>query len=247
MTTGLDENPGPESVVLMDLAALRNLTWENFDRDMTTAEFRHIFETCDALWLHSGDPEAPHAELTNGDCSNGFIDTLRVLRYSNLCEIMAQQLVRKLRKEYEGKVDWVIGSDHAGATLSFAVAAKLMAQHDFTEKGEGKTQVWKRFAIEPEEIVLQVEELITTTGTLRAVREGIRLGTIQNHPHPVSFAPLSLVLVHRSNIFEFEGEPIIYMEHYDIQSWTPEECPLCARGSRRLRPKKNWAILTGKA
>jgi orotate phosphoribosyltransferase len=155
---------------------------------------------------------------------------------------LASQLVRKLRKQYDGPVDWVIGSDHAGATLSFAVAAQLMAQHDFTEKGEGKTQVWKRLSIQSGEIVLQVEELITTTGTLQAVREGIRAG----NPHPVSFAPLSLVLVHRSNIYEFEGTPIVYVEHYDINSWAPEECPLCAGGSERLRPKQNWAKLTGK-
>ncbi len=239
MKTELNKVPGPESAVLMDLASIRRLTLGDFGRDMTPAEFRHIFEVCDALWLHSGDPKAPHAELTSGRCSNGFVDVLRVLRYSNLCEIMAGQLVRQLRKHYDGNVDWVIGSDHAGATLSFAVAAQLKAQHDFTEKGEGKTQTWKRFAIQPSEIVLQVEDLITTTGTLQAVREGVRSG----NPNPMSFAPLSLTLVHRSPTYEFEGAPIVYVAHYDIESWDPKDCPLCAGGSERLRPKQNWARL----
>ncbi len=232
----------PEEVLLMDLPQLRALTQADFGRDMAPEELRHIFETCDALWLHSGDPKDPHAELTSGRCSNGFIDTLRVLRYANLCEIMAGQLVRKLGREYGENVDWVVGSDHAGATLSFAVAAQLLAQHDFTEKGESKTQVWKRFAIQPDEVVLQVEELITTTGTLQAVREGIRAG----NSHPILFAPLSLALIHRSSIYQFEGAPIVYMAHYNVDSWVPEECPLCAVGSERIRPKQNWERLVGR-
>lgn len=244
MTTELDEAPVAEDVVRMDIAALRKITPEDFSRDMMHEEFRHIFEVCDALWLHSGEPRAPHAELTAGACSNGFVDVLRVLRYTNICEIMAQQLCRTLRRYYDGPVDWVIGSDHAGATLSFAVAAQLGAQHDFTEKGANKTQVWRRFVIEPGESVLQVEELVTSTGTLQAVRDGVRSG----NPHPVSFTPLSLALVHRSSVYELEGAPILHVAHYDIESWPPDKCPLCAAGSEKLRPKQNqnWERLTGK-
>mgnify|MGYP001589436754 CR=1 FL=1 len=244
MTTELNEAPSPMDVLRMNIAALRNLNLGDLDRYLTPEEFRHIFETCDTLWLHSGDPKDAHAELTSGLCSNGFADVLRTLKYSNLCEIMAGQLVRQLRRYYDGRVDWVIGSDHAGATLSYAVAAQLSAQHDFTEKGEGKKQNWKRFVIKPEEVVLQVEELITTAGTLEAVREGIRAG----NPNPVKFAPLSLALVHRSDVYEFEGAPIIYAAHYDIKTWAPEKCPLCSSGSERLRPKErqNWAKLTGR-
>lgn len=242
MTTELSEAPSPADIVQMDLTALRSLSLEDFGRDITLGEFRHIFETCGALWLHSGDPHAPHAELTSGKCSDGFVDVLRVLRYSNLCGIMAEQLVRRLRDSYKGKVDWVVGSDHASATLSFAVASLLSAQHDFTEKSDGKKQAWKRFEIEPDEIVLQVEELITTTGTLHAVREGIRAG----NPSNVKFAPLVLTLVHRSDIYEFENSLLVPAVHYDIRAWTPEECPLCKAGSERVRPKQNWAKLAGK-
>lgn len=211
-------------------------------RDLTIAEYRHILEACDALWLHDGKPSSPHAELTSGKCSSGFVDVLRMLRYTNLCDIMAGQLVRQLLKRYDGPIDWVIGSDHAGATLSYAVAARLNAQHDFTEKGPDKTQVWKRFEIAPDEVVLQVEELVTTTSTLQAVRAGIRAG----NPHPVQFAPYVLTLVHRTYLTTFEDEPILFAAHYDIKTWTPEECPLCKEGSPRLRPKQNWAELTRK-
>ncbi|MFA4845528.1 MAG: hypothetical protein WC654_03150 [Patescibacteria group bacterium] len=135
----------PSRILAMDLRALRRLMYKDVWKErgpLSHEEIRHIFEACDALWIHKGDPRTPHAELTSGKCSNGFVDVLRVLRYTNLCQLMADQLVQRLHEQRGGVVDWVIGSDHAGATLSFAVASLLNAQHDFTEKGPDKTQVY---------------------------------------------------------------------------------------------------------
>ncbi len=212
--------------------------------NVTAEEFDHIFRVCDALWQHSGNPKDPHAELTSGKCSNGFVDVLRVLRYSNLCQFLAHQLVDVAVMDDMAEINpaWVIGSDHAGAALSHSVACEFRAQHDFTEKGPNKTQLWQRFTIQPDEEVLQVEELITTTSTLKAVREGIRSGNSE----PVQFSPIVLALVHRSNVYEFEGSPILFLRHYDIETWDPGECPLCKAGSKRVRAKTNWAELTGK-
>lgn len=237
---------GRDKLLAMRLSQLLLLNESQIQRPMEEAEVRHIFQECDALWLHSGDPRDPHAELTSGKCSTGFVDVLRVLRYTNLCTIFASQLVLRyeiqLIERDHPVVDWVIGSDHAGATLSFAVAQILGVQHDFTEKGPEKTQMWKRFEIKPNEVVLQVEELVTTTSTLQAVREGIRAG----NPSPVNFYPMVLTLVHRSDTRTFDHGPIGYLVHFDIQTWDPADCPLCAQGSKRLKPKHNWAELTGR-
>lgn len=216
---------------------------------LTDAEFDHIFKLCDALWLHSGDPKEPHAELTSGKCSNGFVDVLRVLRHTRICQRLARELFFMIFDHWAPETgrgnrpcDWVVGSDHAGATISYEVARQLGVLHDFTEKGPDKTQIWKRFTIDPDQVTLQIEELVTTTGTLQAVRDGLR----QGNAGPIKFFPAVLTLVHRSNTYKFDGAPIRYLRHYDIQTWSPEECPLCAQGSKRLRPKQNWAELTGK-
>lgn len=220
---------------------------------LTPEEVRNILEVCDAFWLHSGNPKDPHAITTKGECTNGFVDTLRALRYTNLCDILALSMVNLFLQRYpeyhrsKQGVSWVIGSDHAGAALSHSVATWLHTQHDFTEKGpvvDGKkTQRWSRFDILPDETVLQIEELITTTGTLQAVREGIRAG----NKTPVQFLPVAMTLIHRSDQREFEGGPILYLAHFDIQVWKPDECPLCKAGSKRILPKINWAELTGKS
>ncbi len=232
----------PDEVCSMNLDEIRTLRAEDFGRELTLREFNHVLGECDAMWLHSGNRRDPHAVTTKGQCTDGFIDTLRALKFTNVCQIMAKQIVSRIPSTYNGGIDWVIGSDHAGATLSYAVASLLGAQHDFTEKGPDKTQIWKRFEIKPNEMVLQVEELITTRSTLEAVRAGVRAG----NSTPVRFVPFSIALVHRSDHYEMEGEPIHFAYHYNIQTWPPAECPWCAQGSERLLPKKNWAKLTSK-
>ncbi|MDP3964323.1 MAG: phosphoribosyltransferase [bacterium] len=226
---------------MTSVGELRQLESEHFaGRHLSEAEIGHIFGLCEAMWFHSGNPEHPHAELTAGGCSDGFIDTLRVLRYTNLCQLFGVKLLEKIRERYNGAIDWVIGSDHAGADLSHSVAIGANAQHDFTVKGPEKTQQWKRLTIAPDEVVLQVEELMTTASTLKAVRQGIRDG----NPHPVRFAPVVGVLIHRSDVTVFEDRPVTAYAHYDIQTWSgPDVCPLCQAGSKRIRPKEHWVEL----
>ena len=82
------------------LADLRDLSAEGVDgRDMSQEEVTHILQLCDAVWLHPGDPSAPHAELHSGKCSDGFVDVLRALRFTNICSILAEQMVKKFGKE----------------------------------------------------------------------------------------------------------------------------------------------------
>lgn len=233
------------------IADVKMLTDENFrlggKSDMTEAEFRHLFAICGGLWIHNGDYKMPHAELTSGNCSDGFVDALKALSYTNICDIIALLSVRKLRQEWPClKVDWVVSSDHAGAAFGHSVSRLLNARFDFTEKGPpgSEKQEWKRFTIQPGEVVLQVEELVTTTKTLTKVREGIQEGNKQ----PVTYAPVVFTLIHRSDVYKFGEGPIAFYKHLDINIWHPNECPLCKNGSKRLRPKapqENWLRLTG--
>ena len=229
-------------IMQMKLQQLLQLRAENLRTALDPDTFDHIFKQCDALWQHSGNLKDPHAELTSGKCSDGFVDVLRVLKHTTLCEIMAAQIADRVIDHFQGALlpDWVIGSDHAAATLSFEVARQFGVKHDFTQKGSGKSQVWNRFDIHPDETVLQVEELVTTSLTLDEVRKGIRVG----NGTPVHFFPFVFTLVHRSHQELIENSPIYYVRHYEIQTWEQKDCPLCAAGSKRLKPKTNWAELT---
>lgn len=205
------------------------------------------FELCDAVWLHDGDPKKPHAELTSGMCSNGFFDCLRVLCHPNLNEILAGQLVRRLREAGIKGVDWVIGSPYAAITFSYEVARVFGAIHMFVEKDpadpKGKRMLWKRLTIPEGARVLQVEELITTSGTMQEVRRAVEEGN-EASVHFLSEVG-SLVLRPPRLLGNYGGRRIISVIEKEIWAVPPDKCPLCAQGSPRYRPKQNWAKLIG--
>ncbi|MDO8524547.1 MAG: hypothetical protein Q7R99_02880 [bacterium] len=238
------ENKRANILAINSVEALKYLTLKDTEGGLTLEEIDHIFKLCDAIWFHSGDRNQPHVATRGGGCSAGYVDALRVLIYTNICRMFARDLHKKLIQAFPSAVDWAIGSAHAAATFSHSVACLYPgAKHDFTEKSPDGRQLWQRFQIQPHEIVLQIEETITALTTLKLVREGIREGNFS----PVNFAPVVGTLVHRSGIYEFESAPIIYLRHYDIETWSQDECYLCKMGSERLEdPKKNWAKLTGK-
>lgn len=218
------------------------------DRVLTPEEVLPWFDLCDAVWLHDGDPKKPHAELTSGLCSNGFFDCWRVLCYPNLSEILARQLARVLREKNVKYVDWVVGSPYAAITFSYEVARALGAVHGFAEKDpadpKGKRMVWQRVRIPAGFAVLQVEELITTSGTMTEVRRAIEEGNKEK----VSFLPIVGALVHRppSLPVDYGDRDVVALIERAIWAVDPKDCPLCKAGSVRYRPKTHWLELTGK-
>lgn len=206
------------------------------------------FKILDAGWIYQGDPDPakPHAELTSEKCSNGFFDCRRVLCYPNLAEIMAVQLVRNFSLPVP-RVDAVIGSPYSAITFSYEVARYLGVPHFFTEKDpadpKGKAMVWKG-ELPGGSIVLQVEELITTLGTAMAVREAV----ISKNPDPVAFLNYIGTCVHRPDKLpaDLARCVVVSLVERQVSAWSPEDCPYCKVGSRRVRPRGNWAKLIGK-
>lgn len=211
---------------------------------LSREEFEHIFNLCDAIWLYKGKPSAefPHALLANGEHSNGFFDCARVLRHSNLCQIMAQHMVNEFLKkndwnEYKSFHNWIVGTATSSTDLSKDAANFLNCQHVPISK-EGELQIWpKRHAIAPDETVFFFEELMTSSNGVRALREDIQA----KHDYPIKFGSIN-VLVHRSDVMEVDGALVNYGFHYKVQNWPAEDCLFCAVGSEAIKPKldDNW-------
>lgn len=219
------------------------------DKILTEKEILDCFDACDAVWVYDvSNLKAPHAELTSGKCSNAFFDCMRVLRYPNLCEIFGFQLVRKLKEAGREKVDWVIGSPYAGITFSHEVAKGFDAIHAFPEKDpsdpEKKRMLWRRMQIPKNAIVLQAEELITTSGTFKEIRRAVEQGNFDT----VNWLSIVGALVHRPPKLpvSYDGIEIVSLVETEVWAVEQKDCPLCAVGSPRYKPKANWAKLTGK-
>ena len=58
-------------------------------------QIEELFQSENAIWFfnHNGDPKAPHAELTSGLCSDGFINCRLVLANTSHVQWIARKLV----------------------------------------------------------------------------------------------------------------------------------------------------------
>ncbi len=225
------------------------------DKIVTPEEILSWFANEDAFWAYEGNPspQKAHAELTSGLCSDGFFDCLKVLRYPNIAEILGRQLVRRLIQNgwlSPRQVDWVVSSAYAAITFGHEVAKALGAIFMNTEKDpkDPKKQIWQRMAIPAGAHTLQVEELVTTSGTFQEVERAVNEGNKET----VSFWSSVGALVHRPPklpaVYEWKygGRQVVALIEKEIRVYKPEECPYCAVGSPRYQPKTHWAELTGK-
>lgn len=216
---------------------------------MTEQEVLAFYEKENAVWFfnYQGDPKAPHAELTSGLCSDGYVKSALVLSNPLVVKLLTLELVSRFPHRNVGKVDWVIGSAYAAITFSYEVARRLGARHGFTRRDPANPQrmVWNDFMIPRGASVLQCEELITTKNTILEVRRAVQEG----NPEFVFFLPDAATIIYRPPKLQGGGMiDIISLVTRVVQTWEPGQCPLCAAGSPRLRPNlQNWAQLTGKA
>lgn len=166
-----------------------------------------------------------HFLLTSGRHSDRYFQCAQVLQHPR----HAERLCRELAGRFAGQgATAVIGPAMGGIIVSYEVARALGVKSLFAERENGVMTLRRGFAIEPREIVLVVEDVITTGGSVREVIAAVRrLGG------EVAGAG---VLIDRSGGRADLGvrtEALLTME---AVSYAPEECPLCRAGIPAVKP-----------
>src|SRR5262245_31620623 len=155
--------------------------------------WKQVFEENGAIWIHDGNPNRPHALLTSGLHSDGFVNCTFITQQPALLQKIVSSpdgLLPHLPKE---KVDWVIGSAFGAITFSHSVALQMNSRAGFTEK-DGEAMKLSRFEIEPSASVLVVEDTISTGGSTLKTIDGILSAGIQKQ----NILPYIVCLVNRS-------------------------------------------------
>lgn len=204
-----------------------------------STDWQKTFQDHGAIWIHTGDNKRPHALLTSGLHSDGFVNCTLVTQHAALLQQIVstpEGLAGKLTAE---KVDWVIGSAYGAVTFAYAVALQLKARTGFTEK-DGDAMTLSRFEIGKTEKVLVVEDTISTGGSTLKTIEGI----LKSGVPAENIVPTIVCLVNRSGSDTLAGRQLLPLIKTDIHTWQPAECPLCKSGSVAVRPKSHWRELT---
>ena len=209
------------------------------------------YRNMDALWLHDGNNAKPHVELTSGLHSNGFFNSEKVMENPQVldeaCDFLSN-ILKLTDKFFANEVDRIVGPAMGAITLAHDMARhiskdkSLPCLRGYVEKKDdspGAAMLFKRVSIRTGERILLIEDVITTGTSVEEAAKAVLAAKGRVHP-------FILCLVNRSGLDEVAGKKIIALINAPIDTWAPEQCPLCQQGSEALaKPKlaENWARL----
>ncbi|MFZ5815557.1 MAG: orotate phosphoribosyltransferase, partial [Bacillota bacterium] len=186
-----------------------------------------------AILRETGTLREGHFRLTSGRHSDRFFLMPHAFQYPEQTERLCAGLASLFADE---PVETVIGPATGGIILAYEVARQLgrlqgrPVRAVFTEKTEDGGMALKRqWSLRPGERVLMVEDAVTTGGSVQKAMEAVR-----------SFEPAIVGLaciVDRSNGQVEFGVPMRSLVQVQVESWLPEECPLCRQGIELVKPK----------
>ena len=202
---------------------------------LTKEEILRIFET-------SGAIRHGHFELSSGLHSGSYVQCALVLQYPRFAEKLGQALAALFS---DARIDAVVSPALGGVVIGQEVARALPAGKDalgggvpamFVERDASGTLTLRRgFSLKPDQHVLVIEDVWTTGGsTLEAIR------VVEEAGGRVIAAG---ALIDRSggkveDLFTVEASSLLGL---NIDSYTPDECPLCRQGNVAVKPGSRYA------
>ena len=173
-----------------------------------------------ALLVKTGAIMDGHFLLTSGLHSPHYVEKFNVLQHpaytAQLCAAMAE-------KFKDAQIETVVGPMTGGILLAHETGKSLGTRAIFTERVDGKMTFRRGFSLREGERVLIVEDIVTTGGSIKEVIEVVKAaGAV-----PVAVSMLVDRSGGKANFGDVPHTALLTME---VETYTPETCPLCAKG-----------------
>lgn len=161
-----------------------------------------------------------HFLLTSGLHSPRYVEKFNVLQKPVYTEKLCRAMAEKFK---DANIETVVGPVTGGILLAHETGKALGTRAIFTERENGKMTFRRGFTLHEGERVLIVEDIVTTGGSIREVIDVVK----EHGGIPVAVS----MLVDRSGGKSTFGDvPSTALLHMDVQTYKPEECPLCKAG-----------------
>lgn len=171
-----------------------------------------------------GAIQTGHFKLSSGKHSDTYVQNALVLRWPGT----AERLGHELGAMFAGAgATVVVGPALGGVVIAHEVARFLGVPMFFSERVDGRMTLRRGFRLDPEDLVLVVEDTVSTGRSQREVIDLVR----DAHAEVVGVA----AIVDRSDGVSF-GVPFHALLRLQAPLWEQDSCPLCAEGSEAVSP-----------
>jgi orotate phosphoribosyltransferase len=171
-----------------------------------------------------------HFRLTSGLHSGEYLQCALVLRHPDAAERLGRMLAEELRTTTTEKIGLVVSPALGGLIIGHEVARALGTPFLFTERDPDtrKMSLRRGFTIEPGEIAVVVEDVITTGGSTRDVVDVLRASGAR--------VAAAGSIIDRSGGSADVGVPRVALATMQVEAHRPEECPYCRQGLPVVKP-----------
>lgn len=161
-----------------------------------------------------------HFLLTSGLHSPRYVEKFNVLQKPVYTEKLCRAMAEKFK---DANIETVVGPVTGGILLAHETGKALGTRAIFTERENGKMTFRRGFTLHEGERVLIVEDIVTTGGSIREVIDVVK----EHGGIPVA---VSMLVDRSGGKATFWDVPSTALLHMDVQTYKPEECPLCKAG-----------------
>jgi len=166
-----------------------------------------------------------HFILSSGLHSPNYLQCALALQYP----ADALKFGRAIAEHYTNeKIETVASPAIGGLVIGFAVAQALNLRFVWTERENTRMTLRRGFSVKENERILVVEDVITTGGSTRECIEALE----KNGAKILAAASI----IDRSNGAANVGVPRISLVSMEVPSYQPEDCPMCERGDKAVKP-----------
>lgn len=166
-----------------------------------------------------------HFLLTSGRHSDRYLQCAKVFQNTRYSEELCRELAAQFA---DSSIDLVIGPAMGAVQMAYEVSRHLHVPNFFTERVEGAMTLRRGFALKPGQRVLVVEDVVTTGGSVKEVMQIVRdAGAV--------VAGVGSIVDRTGGEMDF-GVPFKSVISMRVDSFLPEECPLCKAGIPAVKP-----------
>jgi len=166
-----------------------------------------------------------HFILTSGLHSGSYFQCAKVFQYPWHAETLCREIADHFR---DAKIDVVVSPAVGGIVLGQEIARLLGVRSIFAERKDGRMILRRGFEILAGERVLLAEDVTTTGGSVREVKQAVEEAGGE-------VLAVAAVVDRSGGKAEF-GVPYFSLFQMEVTNHDPEDCPLCKSGSKAVKP-----------